>query len=39
MDLNRAATFVRVVETGGFTAAASALNLPPSSVSRSVARL
>jgi DNA-binding transcriptional LysR family regulator len=39
MDLNRAATFVRVVESGGFTAAASALNLPPSSVSRSVARL
>lgn len=39
MDLNRAATFVRVVETGGFTAAATALNLPPSSVSRSVARL
>jgi DNA-binding transcriptional LysR family regulator len=39
MDLNRASTFVRVVETGGFTRAAEALKLPPSSVSRSVARL
>lgn len=39
MDLNRASTFVRVVETGGFTRAASSLNLPPSSVSRAVARL
>ena len=39
MDLNRANTFVRVVETGGFTSAARALDLPPSSVSRSVARL
>lgn len=39
MDLNRAATFVRVVESGSFTAAANALRLPPSSVSRSVARL
>jgi len=39
MDLNRAATFLRVVETGGFTAAAAALGLPTSSVSRSVARL
>ena len=39
MDLNRAATFVRVVETGGFTRAAEAIGLPPSSVSRSVARL
>jgi DNA-binding transcriptional LysR family regulator len=39
MDLNRAATFVRVVEAGSFTAAASALRLPTSSVSRSVARL
>jgi DNA-binding transcriptional LysR family regulator len=39
MDLNRATTFVRVVENGGFTRAAEALGLPPSSVSRSVARL
>jgi DNA-binding transcriptional LysR family regulator len=39
MDLNRASTFVRVVETGGFTRAAEALGLPPSSISRSVARL
>ncbi|MCE9579461.1 MAG: LysR family transcriptional regulator, partial [Deltaproteobacteria bacterium] len=39
MDLNRASTFVRVVETGGFTRAAEALQLPPSSISRSVARL
>lgn len=39
MDLNRASTFVRVVETGGFTRAAETLDLPPSSISRSVARL
>ncbi len=39
MNLNRAATFVRVVEAGSFTAAAGALGLPPSSVSRSVAKL
>jgi DNA-binding transcriptional LysR family regulator len=39
MDLNHAATFIRVVESGGFTSAASALGLPPSSVSRSVAKL
>lgn len=39
MDLNRAATFLRVVEAGGFTAAAHALRLPTSSVSRSVAKL
>ncbi|HTR49865.1 MAG TPA: LysR family transcriptional regulator [Kofleriaceae bacterium] len=39
MDLNRASAFVRVVETGGFTRAAEALGLPPSSVSRSVAKL
>jgi DNA-binding transcriptional LysR family regulator len=39
MDLNRATTFVRVVETGGFTRAAESLRLPPSSVSRSVAKL
>ncbi|HWP07726.1 MAG TPA: LysR family transcriptional regulator [Polyangiaceae bacterium] len=36
MDLNRAATFMKVVEEGGFTAAARALELPKSSVSRSV---
>lgn len=39
MDLNRAATFLRVVETGGFTAAATSLGLPTSSVSRSIAKL
>ncbi|MFT3925189.1 MAG: LysR family transcriptional regulator [Myxococcales bacterium] len=39
MDLNRVATFVRVVEAGTFTAAASRLHLPTSSVSRSVAKL
>ncbi|CAN5342075.1 LysR family transcriptional regulator [soil metagenome] len=39
MDLNRATTFVRVVESGGFTRAAETLGLPPSSVSRSVQRL
>lgn len=39
MDLNRAASFVRVVETGGFTRAAKALGVPTSSVSRSVAKL
>lgn len=39
MDLNRATTFVRVVEAGGFTRAADLLGLPPSSVSRSVAKL
>lgn len=39
MDLNHAVTFIRVVETGGFTSAATALGLPPSSVSRSVAKL
>jgi DNA-binding transcriptional LysR family regulator len=39
MDLNRAATFVRVVETGGFTRAAEALGVPASSVSRSVSKL
>ena len=33
------AVFVRVVETGSFTAAAAALGLPKSSVSRSVSRL
>ncbi len=39
MDLNRAATFVHVVEAGNFTRAAEALGLPTSSVSRSVAKL
>lgn len=39
MDLNRAAVFVRVVETGGFTRAAEAIGVPASSVSRSVAKL
>lgn len=39
MDLNRAHTFVSVVECGGFTAAAARLGLPTSSVSRSIARL
>ncbi len=39
MDLNLIATFIRVVEKGSFAAAAKSLNLPPSSVSRAVARL
>lgn len=39
IDLNRIATFVRVVDAGSFTAAATALRLPTSSVSRAVARL
>jgi DNA-binding transcriptional LysR family regulator len=39
MDLNRAAIFVRVVEEGGFSAAARALRLPKSSISRTVALL
>ncbi len=39
MDLNRAVIFIRVVEEGGFSAAARALRLPKSSVSRSVALL
>jgi DNA-binding transcriptional LysR family regulator len=39
MDLNRAATFVRVVEAGNFTRAAEGLGLPTSSVSRSVSKL
>lgn len=39
MDLNRVAILVRVVEEGGFTAAAKALGLPKSSVSRAVALL
>lgn len=39
MNLNRTSTFVRVVESGGFTRAATTLGLPASSVSRSVAAL
>ncbi len=39
MDLNHAVTFIRVVESGGFTSAATSLGLPTSSVSRSVAKL
>ena len=39
MDLNQVSTFVRVMETGSFTAAARALGLPKSSVSRRVSAL
>jgi DNA-binding transcriptional LysR family regulator len=39
IDLNRIAAFVQVVESGSFTAAAKAIRLPTSSVSRAVARL
>src|SRR4051794_4593821 len=39
MDLNRAAIFVRVVDEGGFSAAARALRLPKSSISRGVSLL
>ncbi len=39
IDLNLVATFVRVVEGGSFTAAAHALALPTSSVSRKVSAL
>lgn len=39
MDLNHVSAFVRVVQDGSFTAAARALGLPKSSVSRSVAQL
>lgn len=39
MDLNRIAVFARVVEAGSFTAAAEALGVRKSSVSRSVAAL
>lgn len=39
MNLNRIATFVRVVDERGFTAAAKALGLPKSSVSRAVTLL
>ncbi|UJR78573.1 LysR family transcriptional regulator [Sandaracinus amylolyticus] len=39
MDLHRVAIFVKVVDERGFTAAARALDLPKSSVSRAVALL
>ena len=39
VDLNLTVTFVKVVETASFTAAAQALGMPTSSVSRAVARL
>jgi DNA-binding transcriptional LysR family regulator len=39
MDLNRTALFVKVVESGGFTAAGRALGMPKSSLSRAVALL
>jgi DNA-binding transcriptional LysR family regulator len=39
MDLNHVTAFVRVVHDGSFTAAARALGLPKSSVSRSIAQL
>src|SRR5438477_176382 len=39
MDLNLVSTFVKVAEASGFTAAARALGLPTSSVSRKVSAL
>ncbi|TCO61041.1 LysR family transcriptional regulator [Actinocrispum wychmicini] len=39
LQLDDVAVFVRVVDTGGFTAAADTLHLPKSTVSRRVARL
>jgi DNA-binding transcriptional LysR family regulator len=39
MDYNRVALFVRVVESGSFTAAATATALPKSTVSRSISHL
>lgn len=39
VDLNRMALFVRVVQSGGFSAAARALAMPKSSVSRQVSAL
>lgn len=39
IDLNRVASFVRVVEAGSFTAAARQLRVPVSSVSRALANL
>ena len=38
-DLNDMLTFAKVVDAGGFSAAARALSLPTSNVSRRVARL
>src|SRR6478735_11588310 len=39
VDLNQVSAFVRVMEAGSFTAAARALGLPKSSVSRRVSAL
>ncbi len=39
IDLNRVATWVRVVEAGSFTAAARTLGVPKSSVSRAIQKL
>ncbi|OYZ06974.1 MAG: LysR family transcriptional regulator, partial [Methylophilales bacterium 16-45-7] len=39
MDLNETAVFVKVVQVGGFSAAAKQLGLPTSTVSTRVARL
>lgn len=39
MDFNEAAVFVKVVQAGGFSAAARLLGLPVSTVSTRVARL
>ncbi|MEZ4247437.1 MAG: LysR family transcriptional regulator [Polyangiales bacterium] len=39
VDLNEVSTFVKVVEAGGFTAAAEELELPKSTISRRIARL
>jgi DNA-binding transcriptional LysR family regulator len=39
VELNEVSTFVKVVEAGGFTAAAEELDLPKSTISRRIARL
>jgi hypothetical protein len=39
IDLNQIGVFVRVVDSGSFTAAAAGLRLPKSSVSRKLAAL
>src|SRR6267142_6327240 len=39
MDLNEMLVFARVVQTGSFTAAAAALGMPKSTVSRKVSEL
>jgi len=39
VDLNEVSTFVKVIESGGFTAAAEELDLPKSTISRRIARL